>query len=457
MIELSLRQTWYNIGEHCSSKPVPLRIVEIINHISPRSWSFRFSFGTNGRTNIEIDCHPALSDADALALVASAPEELFFAERLHLRQNSRYFTSDVGEALDKRQFSNVAVFRSSEHSGTALLVVEGAWRSNIIPTEVQSSSVVRDYMWEHTWMGSPSSGRGGHEVQWKVLATDETIYPGDRYEEKLGHGLVCDVSVDLTADEDVHLGNATFRTSPTLQNEGVYSIFGPLDMGYTTRRIRRASDQCWVVEVGGKALEDTTFVGAPTAGLVRGLALALDKAQIQVEASAGYQAHVEALSRKQLIVAAERLKERQERALAGERVTIGGDDLMLVPSNENEVLVLLCKMEALGLLPFHHFRLWEYTAKVGIDALATYQLSETGKVTQFAVLELEYRYENFFLHGHPHNQVDLLVCWDFDDDEVPSELRRHDDWDEGLFEYRNHETFLVLSLSRFLKGRGQGG
>ena len=49
---------------------------------------------------------------------------------------------------------------------------------------------------------------------------------------------------------------------------------------------------------------------------------------------------------------------------------------MLVPSNENEVLVLLSKLEALNALPFHEFILWEYTPRAGIDAIASYQIEE---------------------------------------------------------------------------------
>ena len=37
-------------------------------------------------------------------------------------------------------------------------------------------------------------------------------------------------------------------------------------------------------------------------------------------------------------------------------------------------LLLLCKLEALRALPFHEFVLWEYTARVGIDAIASYQI-----------------------------------------------------------------------------------
>ena len=119
---------------------------------------------------------------------------------------------------------------------------------------------------------------------------------------------------------------------------------------------------------------------------------------------------------------------------------------MLVPENENEVLALLCKLESLRALPFHEFLLLEYTARVGIDAIGTYQIRETDDRTLYATIEVEHLYENFFDHNHPHSQVKLLICWDFLAGEPPAEL--HPLSDTGyLFEYRNDDSFKVFVLS----------
>ena len=120
---------------------------------------------------------------------------------------------------------------------------------------------------------------------------------------------------------------------------------------------------------------------------------------------------------------------------------------MLVPSNENEVLVLISKLEALNALPFHEFILWEYTAQTGIDAIATYQMKETGRQTMFAMVELEYYFENFFEHGHPHHQVDMVICWDFRNRETTLESHKHYKHNEWLFEYRNDKSFFIVVLA----------
>lgn len=126
---------------------------------------------------------------------------------------------------------------------------------------------------------------------------------------------------------------------------------------------------------------------------------------------------------------------------------------MLVPSNENEVLVLLSKLEALNALPFHAFILWEYTARTGIDAIASYQIEDVDVPSQLIAVEVEHYFENFFDHEHPHHQVNMVICWDFRDSEVPIELHQRSKW---LFEYRNDESFIVVVLSHIpnLKVRG---
>ena len=57
--------------------------------------------------------------------------------------------------------------------------------------------------------------------------------------------------------------------------------------------------------------------------------------------------------------------------------------------------------------------MWAYTARTGIDAIATYRIDEIDVPIQLGAIEVEYQYENFFSHGHPPSQVNLLICWDF--------------------------------------------
>ena len=161
--------------------------------------------------------------------------------------------------------------------------------------------------------------------------------------------------------------------------------------------------------------------------------------------SACFQLYRERTLWRQQANSADKLQSRQERAKSGERVFYHNQPVMLVPSNENEVLALLCKLEALQALPFNSFLLWDYTAREGIDAIATFQFREVDVPQQFSAIELEYHFENFLNHNHPHQQVDLVVCWDFRAADVPSFLKQRREW---LFDYRNDDTFQVAVLSR---------
>ena len=100
------------------------------------------------------------------------------------------------------------------------------------------------------------------------------------------------------------------------------------------------------------------------------------------------------------------------------RVTVDGQPVLTVPRCENEVIVLLSKLEALGAIPFAQFSLMEHTPKSGIDALADFQIVEQDVSTQLGAVELEYEFENFFDHQHAPEQVNLVVCWDFRDGEA---------------------------------------
>ena len=93
---------------------------------------------------------------------------------------------------------------------------------------------------------------------------------------------------------------------------------------------------------------------------------------------------------------------------------------------------------------FTSFVLWEYTARAGIDAIATYRIREVEVPTQFAAIEVEHHFENFLDHQHPPSQVNLVVCWDFRDGEAPVELRQRSQY---LFEYQNDDSYVVLILS----------
>lgn len=222
-------------------------------------------------------------------------------------------------------------------------------------------------------------------------------------------------------------------------------MFGPIQPQKENWLTKTHKDPYWIVEIGSEALKRTTIRGEHTRKLIDELVDSVEIARISITESNSFQAYEQKIQWKQQTKSSDNLKRRQERVRVGNKVFFKGEPLMLVPSNENEVLVLLAKLETLNALPFHEFRLWEYTPRVGIDAIASYQLKEVDAQSMFVPVELEYHFENFDDHGHPYHQVKLVICWDFRNPDTVSKLHKHNDW---LYEYRNDTSFFIVVLSR---------
>ena len=450
MIELNLQRTWYEISDYLNSNDSnPLRIAELINRVPQCSWTFKFRFDRANRINLRIDCDLEISDDCARELLDGSLYELLFAETVYLRQAGKYFAANTSKFLEDSLSSDLLTLKNTDKEADSLLSLHGFCLSDSLPREIQSNSFsfVRRHFLENTWLGSLNCTDSGYEIVWDVFKEVESIQPANRYEDKLS-------SADgFTAQEALHnsngdyIGKASFQTSPLLENDEIYTRFGPLVPQPRDWLSRRRNDPHWIVEIDSQELCQAMLRRTPARRLINELVDSVNSALDKVVIDSGcFGDYKRKLRRKQQIIAANRLKQRQERAESAPRVIFEGEPVMLVPENENEVLALLCKLESLRALPFHEFLLLEYTAKVGIDAIGTYQIRETDNRPLYATIEVEHLYENFFDHDHPHSQVELLICWDFLAGEPPTEL--HPLSDNGyLFEYRNDHSFKVFVLS----------
>ena len=144
---------------------------------------------------------------------------------------------------------------------------------------------------------------------------------------------------------------------------------------------------------------------------------------------------------------AQALARRQDALRARTRVYYGGRELGCVPESENEVVVLLAKLEAIGGIPMPLFRLLEYTPRQGIDALGDFQLSQEAAPERLAPIEIEFYFENFLRHGHAIEQVRLIVCWGFRSASTAegASLRQQEQWLYTYTTTRYSVSVLVLS------------
>lgn len=448
-MERNLRRTWYEISEYLNSDDSnPLRIIELINRVPQCNWTFRFRFDKSDRINLSIDCDFDLSDDCALELLDGSLDELLFAETVYLRHSGNFLVARTSQLIEEPPSSNCLTFTNTGEKADSLLILAGFCMSDSIPREMQANSYscVRRYFLENTWLGSSDSVGSDYGVSWDVLKEVEWIRPANRYERKMSSLEKFTTRIALKNSNGEHIGEASLQTSPLLEHDEIYTKFGRLVPQPRSWLSSCHDNLHWIVEIGSQELRQAIMHRAPTRKLISQLVKSVNDALADVMRTDSFRDFERELQRKQQTKAANRLKQRQRRAQLASKVIFKGEPLMLVPENENEVLALLCKLESRRALPFHEFILLEYTARVGIDAIGTYQIKETDVPAQFASIELEHYFENFLDHEHPPSLVNLLICWDFRDGEAPKELHQHCN-SEYLYEYRNDHSITVVVLS----------
>ena len=446
MIQLNLQHTCSEIFTYLSVSPNPLRIAELINRAQPSCWTFRFTFNSAGRTIVQIDCDHTIPDNNILTLIDGSLKEVFFADSLSLHQREKSLTVNTCELFKSLPSSNQITLRDNPpKDADSLLTLNGFGRSHTTPNGLQNISSVRSHFWENTWMGAPDFVDSAYDMRWIIFAEEYLIHPQNRYINKLGSTDYFTMRTNLYDTKGIHIGHANFYTAPSLKKNELYTMFGPIQPQKENWLTKTHKDPYWIVEVGSEALKRTTIRGGHTRKLIDELIAAVENARISITESTLFQNYKQKIESERQIKSAHNLKRRQERARIGNRVLFKSKPLMLVPSNENEVLLLLSKLEALNALPFHEFLLWEYTPRAGIDAIASYQIREVEAQSMFVPIELEYHFENFDDHGHPYHQVKLVTCWDFRNPDTVSKLHKHNEW---LYEYRNDTSFFIVVLSR---------
>ena len=446
MIQFNLQYTCSEIFTYLGVSPNPLRIAELINRVQPSCWTFRFAFDDIGRTILQIDCDHTISDNDVLTLIDGSLKEVFFADSLSVQQTEKSLTVNICELFKNLPSSNqITLCNNSFKCTDSLLTLNGFGRSRTTPNELQNISTVRSYFSENTWLGTPDFADSTYYIRWMVFAEEYVVRPQNRYINKLGSTDYFTKQINLYNTDGIHIGHANFYTSSSLSKNELYTMFGPVHSQRENWLIKKNKDPYWIVEIGSETLKRTTIHGGHTRKLINELIDSVENARISITESTLFQEYKQKIESEQHIKSAHNLKIRQERARVGNRVLFKGEPLMLVPSNENEVLLLLAKLEALNALPFHEFFLWEYTPRAGIDAIASYQIREVEAQSMFVPIELEYHFENFDDHGHPYHQVNLVTCWDFRKAETAAKLHKHNEW---LYEYRDDASFFIVVLSR---------
>ncbi len=87
--------------------------------------------------------------------------------------------------------------------------------------------------------------------------------------------------------------------------------------------------------------------------------------------------------------------------------------LVREPLYEQDVNILIAKLEALNALPFKKFKTLGYVgAAKGPDLLVNFQEEEGSEPQHAAAVEIENNFYNYKSHGHTPSQYPKVLCWD---------------------------------------------
>ena len=453
MKTVTLRRTPEEIREYNRRSEDPLGILRLINRISPRDWSFSLTF-RNGDIRLAIQSDPPLSADDFMTLADGVVAELYGSKEILFSDKE----DAVRCTLDPAQDKNVVTLASwpSPVDGLHLMY------AGSVPSVFQQRQTFEDSLYDLTWFGSHFWSRrySARSLRWNIFGDKWQMSPRGRDTFADGNTFECPL-VDREGGN--HIGQVALSFGHGASNRLYHSGFGRvsnhLDLGKCVsgrHRVRRLKLEVFA-EVDENSLQYTPSGDlGPYEGWM-GVKAALEDATRTLSDSKGFDDFLgreEALEKSRY---AERLRQRQVQIESRPKLYMGSRMLGCVPQSENEVVLLLAKLDVLDAIPLARFSIIEYTPARGIDAIGEFQISDASAVERFVPIEVEYQFENFWAHGHAIEQVRMIVCWRFRGDGAShgSRLKRQEDW---LYQYTEgpHAVWVVL-LSKLPKVEQRGG
>jgi hypothetical protein len=393
-MQLILRRTLEEIFEHNQRESPSPALLRIVNVVSPRSWRFSFLF-----------------DADQTTEDGSIPE-LFDARSVTFTENDE--TAFEGE-INFIRGNVVDMPRIFVRYPTGIRL-RGYMRGPL-PPFFSSDSAIRNYLYSETWFGSEFIGRAhsGKECVWSVYGNEITVRPhpwrtrftdaSPKFECELDielnetSGRCCLAAVDSQPHE-FHLRHSRLGAFPPVRKlpNAVVSALG---------------DAAIVAEVNEPSLHYQCDGGVGPVSEAGHVVQAVVNVVEKVLPSEDFKKFRTEIANARMERAADALRRRQEVLRTRPRLQLNEQVIGYVPRSENEVVVLLSKIEMAGGLPLALFRLVEYTPRAGIDALADLQIDANSRMQPLAPIEIEFHFESFIRHRHPIQQVAMIVCWTF--------------------------------------------
>ena len=450
---LLLRRTPEEIYEYNSRFSTSLGILKILNLLPPRDWRFTFTF-VRETTILSIQTEPQLTVDEFRRLADGTIPEVFNAATVCFRGSATDAVRCAPVQGARLNTLPLVPWTSSDADFRGLQLV--GFSDNILPPAFQNASHVRQHLYELTWFGSHYKAYvyRARSFRWDLFGAVATYGPSAR-------GTLI-ASSDPVETFECQVLDAAANPIGVAALVATSSRGIPLSKLYHSRLGLATTSlvlKDWLPREHARKVgllleidENTLNYGADGAigpyDSWKSVCAAFQMATQELCRSHKFSLFMDQIESAARTRSAKALAARQDALRARARVYYGRTELGCVPASENEVVVMLAKLEAIGGIPMPLFRLLEYTPRQGIDALGDFQLSPEAAPERLAPIEVEFHFENFLRHGHAIEQVRLIVCWGFGSASTAERapLRQQEQW---LYTYtKNQYSVSVVVLSR---------
>lgn len=389
------------------SRPHPLCLLELIGWHPNSVWDVQIS-AIGDSASVRFHCCGAEASWPIDLLCSGAFPELFSFGRINYGHEGRHYSIDVLSELDRApsEISIAAKCVGDSESPWLEIRVEHGSR------DLLRIEAVVQWLRRKTWVGTLTRVRLP-AVRLRVLSTAVEIGPPVIMRDA------------AAATRLLRVGGKQFRVELFCSDcrsdrKGVqirHALWG--EPPETIPDVSAPQHLSWDVIVYSECSDKVPLRSRCDAELFQVRSALTSLLKTEWEASEWYEIRrrVEERLREQEVIA---LRGRVRRLEDADYVVLPIDPdkpLIRVPTNEQELVCLFMMLLQANAIPFD-FRVLEYSAKTGIDAIADFTLHR-GRVGEMrAPVEFEFLFGNFLAHRHPPGQVKLIICWNISGEDL---------------------------------------
>ncbi len=417
-MQILLSRTWEELHELVSQPLSALHVLQVMNRISHRNWKFVTTFDGDNQNNLHISTDPPLELHDFEDIANGVVVEVFRCKTMVFHSPvGKLLTANIDEYLREVPPTNVLEFTSSTTQKQGGIYLYG-FCGTTLPPEMGNKSKVQQALRSYTWFATKTFARYNHKLMWKCLGEETEFAARNMEDQTVSSAHKPSFEIEHLLDSGTSNGGTVkFVTHSELnENSLVHGRFGLIDPTQHTTFWKELDDLTgcyWNIEFDEPSLRMRYHQELTPSILVATILTEIQKIIGCITSTDDFQRYLQAVQLEESNEAATKLQERQIKARIRATVRWNGQDLMCAPQAEAEVICLLSKLEVLpNALPLYKFKLREYTPRVGIDALADYQINSNSKFEILNPVELEHSFEKFINHQHPPEQVGMVICWE---------------------------------------------